>query len=290
MNLILNKYKKFSNFYGLFSSTILLNGCNNLVLMHPQGNIGLEERKLIIITLSLMLTIVIPVIIMTIFFSIKYRASRIKNTHYHPNWDTSKIIECIVWIIPIFIITILSIFTWESTHKLDPKKPIKSIISEPIIINVIALDWKWLFIYPKNNIATINELTIPINTPIQFNITSNAVMNSFFIPQLGSQIYAMAGMKTQLFLIANKPGKYQGISSNFSGAGFSGMKFTVIAAKNHEEFNKWICTVQTSKNSIKSMNAYEEIAKPSTFHPVIYFSSVKPDLFCEVINKFITQK
>lgn len=289
MQFILNKYKKVSIFFLLHSPFLLLIGCKDLILMHPKGDIGLEERNLILIVFSLMLIIVIPVIIMTIVFSIKYRSSNINNTQYDPNWDHSKTIEFIIWAIPIVIIFILSILTWISTHKLDPKKPIISEKFNPIVINVIALDWKWLFIYPKNNIAVINELMFPINVPIQFNITSNAIMNSFFIPQLGSQIYAMAGMCTQLFLIAKEPGKYQGISSNFSGPGFSGMKFTVISTKNEEEFNQWIHKIEMSKNHIQNMSAYEELAKPSKFHPVMYFSNVQPHLFYKVINKFMSQ-
>lgn len=269
---------------------ILLNGCNNLVLMHPKGNIGLEERTLILTAFALMIIIVIPVIIMTLAFSIKYRASNIHNTQYDPNWSESKKIEYIIWFVPIIIILILSILTWKSTHALDPKKPIINPTVEPIIINVIALDWKWLFIYPKNNIAIINELVFPINVPIQFNITSNSVMNSFFIPQLGSQIYAMAGMCTQLNLIANVAGKYQGISANFSGQGFSGMKFIVTTTKNIEEFNQWISLVQLSKNHIKNMVYYEKLTEPSQFHPITYFYDIKPNLFYDVINKFMHHK
>lgn len=287
MKFIIDKYNKSSVFFLLCSLMILLNGCSDLVLMHPKGDIGLEERKLILIAFALMLTIVIPVIIMTIIFSVKYRASNIKNIRYDPNWDKSKTIELILWIIPIIIITVLSVLTWKSTHKLDPKKPIISSTSDLIIIDVIALDWKWLFIYPQYNIAVINELTVPVNVPIQFNITSNSIMNAFFIPQLGSQIYAMAGMKTQLFLIANTPGIYKGISSNFSGQGFSGMKFTVNTTQNELEFHEWICKVKISQNHISNMNDYEELAKPSKFHPIIYFSYVKPDLFYAVINKFM---
>lgn len=289
MKYISNKYKNIYIYFLLYVALISLSGCDNLILMHPKGEIGLEERSLILTVFALMSIIVIPVIIMTLVFSIKYRASNIKNTQYNPDWAESKTIECVVWIIPIIIIIIISILTWESTHKLDPKQPIKNSTSDPIIINVIALDWKWLFIYPQNNIAVINELVFPINVPIQFNITSNSVMNSFFIPQLGSQVYAMAGMCTQLHLIANISGKYRGISSNFSGQGFSGMKFTVTATKNFKEFNQWIQTVQMSKNHIKNMISYEKLTEPSQFHPVTYFSDIKPNLFYEVINKFINQ-
>lgn len=290
MKCIFDKHNKMYMLCLLCITNMLLSGCNNLILMHPKGHVGVEERSLILIVFSLMIIIVIPVIIMTLVFSIKYRASNPNNSTYDPDWNQSKVIECVTWFIPIIIIMVLSVLTWKSTHTLDPKKSIVNYsTTDPIIINVIALDWKWLFIYPKNNIATINEVVFPINFPVQFNITSNAVMNSFFIPQLGSQIYAMAGMCTQLHLIANESGKYRGISSNFSGQGFSGMKFNVIATKNVDEFNQWIHTVQHTKNHIDNMTAYEKLAKPSQFHPITYFSNVKPNLFNDVIEKFMHQ-
>ncbi|CAD83316.1 cytochrome o ubiquinol oxidase subunit II [Candidatus Blochmanniella floridana] len=291
MKYILYRCKKISITIAFYSTIIFLTGCNNLVLMNPKGSIGLEERSLILTVLSLMLIIIIPVLILTIIFSIQYRASNTNNTKYDPNWIECRIIEFTIWFVPIVIIIILSVLTWKSTQSLDPKNTIITYENnEPITIHVIALDWKWLFIYPQYNIAVINELVFPTNVPVHFNITSNAVMNSFFIPQLGSQIYAMAGMCTQLNLIANTSGKYKGISSNFSGRGFSGMKFAVTATKNYEEFDKWIKTAQLSKNHILNINTYEKLAKPSEFHPITYFANIKPNLFYEVINKFIHQK
>lgn len=272
----------------LFNFTVLLSGCNDLIIMHPTGHIGLKERSLILTAFGLMLIIILPVIVMTIFFAIKYRQSNIKNTKYDPDWNHSKQIELVIWSVPIFIIIILSVLTWKSTHYLDPKKPIITPINTPpITINVISLDWKWLFIYPKQKIAVINELVFPTNTPIKFNITSNSVMNSFFIPQLGGQIYAMAGMHTELNLIANKPGQYKGISSNFSGSGFSGMKFTVIATHTNQEFEKWVQKIKNSPYQINDMLIYEKLAEPTKYHPITYFSYVQPNLFKNVINKFV---
>ncbi|WP_046289098.1 ubiquinol oxidase subunit II [Blochmannia endosymbiont of Polyrhachis (Hedomyrma) turneri] len=267
-----------------FVINTLLTGCNNIILMHPKGNVGLQERSLILIALTLMLIVVIPAITMTIIFAVKYRSS---NTHnnYNPNWTNNHKIEITIWSIPIIIITILATLTWKSTHTLDPQKKITSTL-DPITIQVIALDWKWLFIYPKENIATINEIVFPINTPLQFNITSNSVMNAFFIPQLGSQIYAMAGMHTILHLIANQPGIYKGISSNFSGYGFSGMKFNAIATKNIEEFKEWVQMIHLSHKKLNNMEFYEKLARPTENHPVEYFSEVKVNLFNDVINKF----
>ncbi|WP_443092742.1 ubiquinol oxidase subunit II [Candidatus Blochmannia sp. SNP] len=270
----------------LYSLITILSGCNDLVLLYPKGQIGVEERSLILTAFGLMLTIVVPVIGMTIFFILKYRASNTKNIQYNPNWTHSRKIEFVIWFVPILIIIFLGVLTWESTHKLDPKKPITSSVVQPIIIDVISLDWKWLFIYPKQNIAVINELVIPKCIPIKFNVTSNSVMNSFFIPQLGGQIYAMAGMHTELNLIANAVGQYKGVSSNFSGQGFSDMKFTVFVTQTEKEFEQWIQKVQKSSYHINNMLMYEELAKPSEHHPIIYFSNVQSNLFYNVINKF----
>ncbi|URJ30131.1 ubiquinol oxidase subunit II [Blochmannia endosymbiont of Camponotus sp.] len=282
--------KKYVFYCLLYSLVSILSGCNDLVLLYPKGQIGIEERSLILTAFGLMLTIVVPVIVMTIFFTVKYRASNIKNIQYDPNWANSRKIEFVIWFVPILIIIFLGVLTWKSTHKLDPKKPIVSYPVQPIVIDVISLDWKWLFIYPKQNVAVINELVFPKCIPIKFNVTSNSVMNSFFIPQLGGQIYAMAGMHTELNLIANEVGRYKGVSSNFSGQGFSSMKFTVFVTKTEKEFEQWIQKVQKSSYHINNMSIYEELAKPSEHHPIIYFSNVHSNLFYNVINKFKHQK
>lgn len=282
------KYNKSLWILSFFILSYMLSGCSNIALMNPKGQIGLEQRSLILTSLSLMLIIVIPVIIMAIIFSIKYRASN-TCSKYKPNWSYSNKIEITIWTIPIIIIIILATLTWKSTHKLDPGNPIAS-DSEPITIQVIALDWKWLFIYPKQKIATVNEIAFPINKPIKFKITSNSVMNSFFIPQLGGQIYAMAGMSSMLNLIANEPGTYKGISSNFSGAGFSGMKFNVIATTNEKAFKKWVQKVKSSCSHLETMNDYEKLAMPSEFNKKEYFSNVMPNLFHTIINKCINNK
>ncbi|PLK58390.1 ubiquinol oxidase subunit II [Candidatus Palibaumannia cicadellinicola] len=265
----------------------LLSGCSNVVLMNPKGQIGLEQRTLILTALGLMLIVVIPAIAMAIIFAIKYRASNIKAT-YSPHWYNSAKIELIVWSIPILIILFLATITWKSTHVLDPYKPIAS-ATKPIMIQVVALDWKWLFIYPEYGIATVNEIAFPTNVPIHFDITSNSVMNSFFIPQLGGQIYAMAGMNSTLNLMANEQGIYKGISSNFSGRGFSGMKFTAIATPDDQSFHQWMQKVKMSQHQLSTMYDYEHLAAPSENHPVEYFSSVTFDLFHKVIGKFMGQ-
>lgn len=278
----LTKYVNFLLNFNFIFLTLLFTGCSDIALMNPKGLIGLQEKKLILISLGLMLIIVIPVIFMTIFFSIKYRSNG--KATYSPNWSHSKKIEFIIWTIPILIILFLAKITWESTHNLDPHKNIYSKNNE-IVVNVISLDWKWLFIYPDFNVASINELAIPVNTPIKFNITSNSVMNSFFIPKLGSQIYAMAGMNSNLSLIAYTNGVYKGISSNFSGKGFSGMKFDVLVT-NYQDFINWIRKLKISKNEINTIEDYNLIAEPSEYNDIKYFSKVKKSIFEDIVKKF----
>ena len=278
------KYNKSIGILSLISATALLSGCD-MALMNPKGQIGLEQRSLILTALGLMLLVVVPAIVMAFVFAIKYRASNTKAT-YSPNWSHSGKVELVVWSVPVLIIIFLATLTWKSTHALDPSKPIAS-DAKTINIDVVAMDWKWLFIYPEQGIATVNQIAFPTNVPVRFNITSNSVMNSFFIPRLGGQIYAMAGMNATLHLIANEPGTYNGISSNFSGRGFSGMKFTAIATPDQQGFEDWVNKVKASPETLNTMDAYEQLAAPSEFHPVEYFSSVKPDLFNSVIEKFM---
>ncbi|WP_348666408.1 ubiquinol oxidase subunit II [Arsenophonus symbiont of Ornithomya chloropus] len=277
------KYKKSIKIISLITVFSILTGCS-ITLMDPKGAISVEQKKLIITSVTLMLIIVIPVIFMTIFFAIKYRENN-KYATYRPNWDKSHKIELFCWTIPIFIIFILAIITWKTTHKLDPYKPLIN-KKNPITIQVIASDWKWIFIYPEKNIATINEIAFPINVPINFKVTSASVMNSFFIPALGSQIYAMAGMQSKLHLIANKPGIYKGFSSSYSGHGFSDMKFNVITTINKKSFEKWIEKVKKSKKNINSISQFNELAKPSYNVDVTYFSNVKANLYEDIISKF----
>ena len=208
----------------------LLAGCST-VLMSPSGDVALQQRNLIINALVLMLIIIVPVIALTLFFAWRYRASA--KARYAPEWDHSVMLELLIWSAPLLIIIALGALTWVSTHKLDPFRPLERLSYgrpvpagvEPLTVEVVALDWKWLFIYPEQGIATVNELAAPVDRPIQFKITASTVMNSFFIPALAGQIYAMPGMETKLQAVINKPGEFQGFSANYSGEGFSGMHF-----------------------------------------------------------------
>lgn len=269
--------------------TILLLTGFQIDLLDPQGEIGIEQRRLILTALGVMLLVVIPVIIMVIVFSIKYRQSN-TTAQYSPSWDHSYKIEALVWAIPILIIIFLGIKTWKTTYLLDPNKNITYHNVKPLIIEVVSMDWKWLFIYPEQGIAAINQVAFPIHTPLLFKITSFSVMNSFFIPRLGSQVYAMAGMKTQLHLIANKSGIYKGISAAYSGRGFSGMKFTAIATPDITSFNNWISQARISSATLKNMKSLEKLALPSENNKVLFFSRVKHHLFDDIINKFRFRK
>ncbi len=262
--------------------TVFLSGCNMEVLS-PKGDVGMQEKSLILIALGLMLVVVIPVIVMTLVFAWRYRASNTKAT-YAPKWSHSTAIEAVVWAIPCVIIAILGTITWRTSHTLDPYKPLESKV-KPITIQVVSLDWKWLFIYPDYGIASVNEIAFPTDVPVHFEITSDSVMNAFFIPQLGSQIYAMAGMDTQLNLIANEPGTYAGLSTNYSGAGFSDMHFNAIATS-QQGFSDWINKAKASSVNL-DVQAYHTLAQPSEKQPVAYYAAVKPGLFNNIIQQYM---
>jgi cytochrome o ubiquinol oxidase subunit II len=276
--------KKYFIFVGLSSlcAVTLLGGCSSIILFDPKGPIGEAERSLIIASIALMLIVLIPVFIMTFWFARKFRASNTEST-YMPKWSHSAKIEFFMWAVPFAIVTVLSILAWTSTHSLDPYKPIDS-TEKPINIEAVSLDWKWLFIYPDQNIAAVNEITFPVNVPVSFKLTSDTVMTSFFIPQLGSQIYAMGGMQTRLSLMANQPGVYAGHNQQISGRGYADMHFKAKAVS-MEEFRSWAQKVKQSAEKLDEAR-YEKLAKPSVgYHPVTYFSSVKPGLFVYIIRK-----
>ncbi|MGF6780333.1 cytochrome o ubiquinol oxidase subunit 2 [Paraburkholderia sp. GAS334] len=258
-----------------------LSGCTQGVL-DPKGRVGVAEKSLIATSTWVMLIVVVPVIVLTLWFAWRYRASNLSAT-YAPTWAHSTAIEVVIWAIPSLIILYLGILTWKTTHELDPYRPFQLQV-KPLDIEVVSLDWKWLFIYPDLGIASINQLSIPVGTPVNFRITSDSVMNSFFIPQLGSQVYSMAGMQTRLHLIADKPGDYGGESANFSGRGFSDMKFRVLATS-PDAFNAWVAKVRTSSDHL-DMDTYNTVGAPSEKVPVRYFSSVDPRLFHNIVAKY----
>ncbi|WP_201313157.1 ubiquinol oxidase subunit II [Dyella sp. EPa41] len=259
---------------------VLLSGCNMEVLT-PKGDIGAHEKSLILIALGLMAIVAIPVIAMTLWFPWRYRSGN-KKAAYAPNWSHSTRIELVVWTIPAIIIVILAAITWTSSHALDPYKPLQS-EAKPVTVQVVSMDWKWLFVYPEYGVASVNELAFPVDRPVNFQITSDSVMNAFFIPQLGSQIYAMAGMETKLHLIAREPGSYDGLSTNFSGEGFSDMHFKAIATS-EDGFKDWIAKARATQATLDG-ESYKTLAQPSQKAPVSYYGQVTSGLFASVVNK-----
>lgn len=255
----------------------------NIPVLEPAGLVGHKERALIIIAILLSVIVVVPVFTMTIIIAWRYRASNTK-AKYSPEWDHSRLFEGLWWGVPAAIITVLSVITWQSSHALDPYKALAA-TTKPLTVQVICLDWKWLFIYPNQNVASVNLVEMPVNTPVDFKITSDAVMNSFWIPQLGGQIYAMPGMSTQLHLVANKYGSFYGSPANIAGSGFSYMNFTAKAVS-VQDFNKW---VQSAKQSPRHLTqaAYNQLAKPSQSNPVVYYSIVQKDLFASTVLKYM---
>ncbi|MCF6807833.1 ubiquinol oxidase subunit II [Thiotrichales bacterium 19S9-12] len=266
-------------------SFILLSGCSSIISMHPKGLVAAEEKELFIIATLLMLIVVIPVIVLTLLIAWRYRASNTKAT-YKPNWAHSTILEVVWWTIPIIIIAILAVITWITTHKLDPYRTLDTKDkNKPLVVQVVALDWKWLFIYPEQNIATVNYLQIPTHRQVEFKITADAPMSSFIIPQIGGQIYAMAGMQTRLHLIAEHPGIYSGFNANYTGKGFAGMKFNAKATS-QAQFDQWVSKVKRANNRL-THQAYMQLAKPTIDAPVTYYSSVMPKLYHDIMMKFM---
>ena len=237
--------------------------------------IAADEKHILVTSFWLMSLIIIPVIFLTFLFAWRYRASR--NAQYSPHFAHSTILEIIWWTIPCIVIVILAIMTWTSSYRLDPYQDLPIANKKPITIEAIALQWKWLFIYPEQNIATINYIQFPVNVPIRFLITAEGPMNSFQIPSLAGQIYAMAGMQTQLHLIANEIGDYPGVSANFTGDGFSDMTFTARVST-PAQFDEWVRTVKKSSLKLSSM-VFQQLLKPSKKNTVQYFSSANQNLF-----------
>lgn len=270
----------------ILAFTPFLTACD-WVVMNPSGDIATQQRDLILISTGLMLLIIIPVIIATLVFAWQYRASNTK-ARYEPDWHHSTRLELLIWSAPLAIIIVLGTITWISTHQLDPYRPIDRLDAEralpadvePLVVEVVAIDWKWLFIYPQYGVASINELAAPVDRPIAFRITSSRVMNSFFIPALAGQIYAMSGMQTQLHAVINKEGVYDGFSANYSGKGFSHMRFKFHGVS-ETGFEDWIATVRASDDRL-DRGRYIDIEKPSEREPVQYFAAVEPDLFAAI--------
>ncbi|MBN9464606.1 MAG: ubiquinol oxidase subunit II [Brevundimonas sp.] len=266
----------------------LLSACD-LVVLKPAGDVAAQQGDLLMISTLLMLIIIVPVMGLIVFFAWKYRASN-KDAEYHPDWDHSTSLELVIWAAPLLIIICLGALTWAGTHLLDPYRPIDRIKPghavaenvEPLQVNVVALDWKWMFIYPQYGVATVNELAAPVDRPIRFHITSSSVMNSFYIPALAGQIYAMPGMETKLHAVINRPGEYQGFSANYSGDGFSHMRFA-FHGLDQAGFDQWIAGVRQGGQTL-DRDRYLELEKPSEKVPVMHFGQVDGALWDAILN------
>ncbi|TJY41850.1 ubiquinol oxidase subunit II [Cohnella pontilimi] len=267
----------------LIGMTVLLSGCmDKFYVLDPKGPVGRHQLDLIIISTLLCLVVIVPVLILTFVFAWKYRNRKDSKAAYQPEWEHSTKLEMTWWGIPILIIIILAVITASYTYKLEPSKPLEH-PAKPITIQVTSLDWKWFFIYPEQGIATVNYIQFPADVPVKFELTSDAPMNSFWIPQLGGQIYTMSGMAMNLNLIADKPGTYFGTAANFSGKDFGKMTFDAIATT-QAEFDKWVQTVKQSAPPL-TQDGYDKLAEPGTMGTQDY-SSVPEGLFEKIVTKY----
>ncbi len=266
----------------LFLMATFLGGCKNMIVLDPKGPVGIEQAFLIKVAFLLMLIVVLPVFVMVVWFSIRYRASNKKAT-YKPKWAHSNTIEAVVWGVPIIIIITLGYLTWVSTHKLNPYKPLES-ENKPLEIDVISTDSNWFFVYPEYGIATLNQMVFPVNTPLNFRLTSGSVMTSFFIPALGSQIYVMNGMKTKLHLMASETGVFRGQNMEYSGNAYAEMHFKAISTT-QKDFETWLKEAKQSADTL-SMDKFNRINLIlSVNHPVTIFSFAEPGLFDKIMMK-----
>ena len=275
----------------LLSPLALLCACSSVV-MKPSGDIAAQQAQLIIVSTVLMLLIIVPVILLIIVFAWRYRSSNTTAT-YLPDWDHSTGLELVIWGAPLLIIIALGLVTWISTHVLDPYRPLSRIDAlrplpanaKPLIVEVVALDWKWLFIYPELGIATVNELAAPIDVPVRFKLSASNVMNSFYVPALAGQIYAMPGMQTTLNAVINKGGVYDGFSANYSGAGFSDMRFK-FHGMDATAFEAWVSSVKARGGALDRA-AYMQLVKPSIKDAVQHFSTAEAGLFDAIVERCV---
>ena len=269
----------------------MLAGCNT-VLMHASGDVAVQQGRLIVVSTLLMLIIIVPVIALTVLFAWRYRKNNQAAT-YDPEWNHSTALELVIWGAPLLIIIALGLVTWISTHTLDPYRPLSRLDAnrplpagvKPLVVEVVALDWKWLFIYPEQGIATVNELVTPVDVPLRFKITASSVMNSFYVPALAGQIYAMPGMETKMHAVINRPGVFDGFSANYSGAGFSDMRFKMHGVS-AAEFAKWVDTTKAG-GAVLGRGDYVALEKPSVRNPVQRYGGVDPALYEAILNRCV---
>jgi cytochrome o ubiquinol oxidase subunit 2 len=258
---------------------VLLSGCNRGVL-DPVGPVGSAEKTILINSTAIMLAIVIPTMIATVAFAWWFRRGNSK-AEYRPDWEYSGAIEMVVWSIPAMTVMLLGGIAWIGSHELEPSKPLPAVADNRLTVEVVSLDWKWLFIYPDQGVATVNQLVVPAGVPVTYKLTSATVWNVFFVPQMGSMIYTMPRMTTQLNLQADRPGVYEGLSAHYSGQGFSGMGFKVHAVPD-AQFAAWAAG-QRGKGSALDGRAYAELSKPSSYVKPVTYGTVAPGLFDAIV-------
>jgi cytochrome o ubiquinol oxidase subunit 2 len=263
---------------------LLVGACDlrHSAVLDPKGPIALAERDLLRDAFVVMMLVVVPVIVLTLWFAWRYRASNTKAT-YAPTWSNSVKIDAFVWLIPALIVVAVGVLLWRSTHKLDPYREIAS-STPPLDVQVVAQDWKWLFIYPDQGIAVVNQLAFPNGRPVSLRITSDTVMNSFYVPQLAGQIYAMAGMQTRLQLLADQPGKFVGRNSQYSGGGFSD-QFFEVTSMTPADFDAWVAKAKQAPAKLDAAT-YKALAAKSRLNPITFYSAVEPKLFDAIIAKY----
>jgi cytochrome o ubiquinol oxidase subunit II len=263
---------------------LLVGACDlrRAAVLDPKGPVALAERDLLFDAFYVMMIVIVPVIILTLLFAWRYRASN-TSAKYAPAWANSAKVDAVVWLIPAAIVISLGILLWRSTYKLDPYRPLDA-AGAPLEVQVVAQDWKWLFIYPEQGIAVVNQLAFPAGRPVSLRITSDTVMNSFYVPQLAGQIYAMAGMQTRLQLLADQPGKFVGRNSQYSGGGYSDQHFEVVSLA-AGDFDAWIAKAKQAPGQLDAASYPAQAAK-SRAVPVTYYSAVEKDLFDRIIDKY----
>ena len=273
------------------TAPLLLGGCN-MVVMNPTGDIALQQRNLILFAVGVMLLIVLPVMALTVLFAWRYRRGN-ANKVYDPTFDHSTTLELVIWSCPLLVIIALSLVTWTSTHLLDPFRPLDRIApgrpvppgTKPLDVQVVALDWKWLFIYPAQGIASVNELAVPVDVPVHFSITSTSQFNTFYAPTLAGMIYAMPSMRSELNAVLNKPGDSWGYSGNYTGRGYSDMRFQ-LHGMNQADFDRWVAGVRSGSGSLTTAS-YVTLEQPSEKVPVSHYAAVQPQLFNRVLNRCV---
>jgi len=273
------------------SAAAVLSGCN-LQVLNPAGDIAARQGNLILVATALMLVVIIPVIALTFWFAWRYRASNTQAT-YKPDWDHSTQLELVIWGVPLLIIIALGAVTWIGTHLLDPYRPLGRIAEgrpvpeavKPLEVQVVALDWKWLFVYPEYGVASVNQMAAPVDRPITFRLTSSSTMNAFYVPALAGMIYTMPAMETKLHAVMNKEGDYEGFSSHYSGAGFSHMRFRFHALTD-EGFDRWIETARAGGKAL-TRGEYLQLEVPSSREPARLYASVDAGLFDAVVNRCV---